>query len=245
MIFRTSIFTLVKELAPIGAHEVPPTLASGFGVDEPDPSKTPKQQVEDHVNTITKWFRRCNSREIMHQVHQVMDHPQFKEFQDSLSHKFGDEALNDLVNFDVWLKKKCISARIPSPPAPPASASAAVESASAESTTAEPAAPSPAEVAQYKNYWKQLAVTRGSPTPKSPSVPSPLPSSGTPVSTASEYVTPEAKKKDDAYEGLGFGIVNLSFCNYMILYIFIPLSLNALSRIQRREAQQVWLPRLT
>lgn len=182
----------------------------------------------------------------MHQVHQAMDHPLFKEFQDSLSHKFGDEAFNDLVNFDVWLKKKCISARIPSPSAPVlASAPAAVESASAEPTAAEPTAPSPSDVAQYKNYWKQFAVTRdpNGPTPTSPSVHSPRPSSATP--TSGNHVTPEAKRNDGAYEGLGFGIVDLLFCNDLIIYIFIPLSVNTLSRIERREGPKVWLPRST
>ena len=205
---------LIKDLAPIGEHERPPTLASGFGNDQPDPFKTSKQQLDDHINIIMGWFRRCNSKDMMKQVHHARDNPQFKEFQDSLSHKFGDDAFNDLVNFDIWLMKKCIGASMPSP-APPASA--AVESARAEPTPAEPAASNeiPAldrnQVAQYKNYWKQFkGVTPSSPKVPDTSIPSPTSSPGMSTSgsgSTSVVETPKAKKTDG--EGLGFGIVVL------------------------------------
>ena len=212
---------LIKDLAPIGEHERPPTLASGFGNDQPDPFKTSKQQLDDHINIIKGWFRRCNSKDMMKQVHHARNNPQFQEFQNSLSHKFGDDALNDLVNFDIWLMKKCIGASMPPPSAPPASA--AVESARAEPTPAEPVAPNeipaaldPNEVAQYKNYWKQFkAVTPSS--PKVPDTPILSPTSSPGVSTSgsgSTSVVETPKAKNVVAEGVGFGIVVLGLQLY-------------------------------
>ncbi len=210
-------------------------------MDTADPSMTPQQEMNAHARVILPWFQQCTETDIQEQVNRSRDHPLFKEFQSITSHKFGERGVHDLVNFDMYLKKKCISDRIhskPSPPADPSKANPVAAPAPPAPEVPAAAAPRSAEHVDsetnpeaYKNYWKKYEIPRG-PTPNSePTV-----------------ATPDVKKRLDLDTGLGlliwhghgkvqailiYNIVFKCICIYNICFLQ--------SRRQYKEGSEVWL----
>eukprot|EP00438_Fugacium_kawagutii_P032743 Skav208149 [mRNA] locus=scaffold2891:13286:14554:- [translate_table: standard] len=121
---------------------------------EDDLSKAPVQVLNDHEKKLLDWIQGCSQEALNAAVSIASNHTYFSQFKRDLwdpvkTHKFGDHAADDVVNFDMWLKKWEISEkqgakRSPTPTAP-----------SAETT--------PPNRDAYKEYWKKYERKPGTP----------------------------------------------------------------------------------
>ena len=190
-------------------YEQPPTLSSGFGVlTTEDQGKTPIEILDVHEKKVKAWVDSVDEAALKVAINTAVSNQHFPQFKRDLweqveDRKFGTAMAEDLLRFDMWLKKLEISnnramlkpptPKTASPVPPPADEKAPVENPEA-----------------YKQYWQQFQRKRAnsdlsvasttpsrSPNPEentSSTTPSTSPGSAvaTPTPTG---ITPEVKKK--------------------------------------------------
>ena len=183
----------------------PPTLASGYGVlGETDLGKRPTAILDEHETKVKKWVQKANPYELKAAVATAVEHTLFGKFRAELwdmteERKFGTSPEEDILKYDLWLKKMEISETKPHAvfPEPPEKEDGSTE----QGTEA------------YKAYWKKierkggasnLSVDSTTPSRSGDSVPSSSPAEPTPSQSASPTgITPDAKRKLVLEGGIG------------------------------------------
>ena len=102
----------------------PPTISSGYGgMGQGDEKKNANDLITIHENLVRVWMDSISHRELVQHVKQATKHDLYQKFIDQSPARsmFGQHAKEDLVEFEVWLKKAEIAERLPSlsPPNPP------------------------------------------------------------------------------------------------------------------------------
>ena len=175
------------------------------------------QILDDHEANLKSWIEKANPYMLDAALKDALNHPSFpklNEVFEIVNHKFGTNPREDVVKFDMWLKKHEISEKRRNlSPAPTAVTGDKTEEVNVEA---------------YKNYWQQFErknaqdLSSTSTTPTSPGV---SPSSTTPATSvpASTGITPDCKRKLELNEGLpnwiGLGV--LSSCAQNLLVVFV------------------------
>ena len=108
--------------------------------------------LDEHEKRVSDWAGKANPYELNAAVKTAVDHEFFDTFKTSIwdhteDRKFGTSPHEDLLQFDMWLKKKEISDKkapaAPVTPSPPKKDTAEIQP--------------PAENPElYKEYWKQF-----------------------------------------------------------------------------------------
>lgn len=95
--------------------EFPPTCASGYGVmTETDMKKPNLEVLKDHEAKIISWATSADSRTLNMAVKTASNHSLFPDFSRSLhDYKFGTYPADDVIKFDMWLKKMELSNAAP------------------------------------------------------------------------------------------------------------------------------------
>ena len=207
---------LPQELYDAAGWELPHTLASGYAtLKEGDFKMTPLQVLDSHETLVKNWLQKANHYQVEAAVKTASNHQYFHKFQHDLwdqveERQFGSSPKEDVLKFDMWLKKLEISENGPkkyknnSPQSPPASLSPEDMEVQKDANN---------KVA-YQDYWKKYERKNGSSnlstasttTPPS-SLPSPTPSPATVASRESPTgITPECKKRLNL-EGWGRTVV--------------------------------------
>ena len=140
----------------------PPTMLSGYGVISPDELRQDAGKVlGDHEALVRDWFGKLGQRGLVEHTVRASKHPMFDKYVNSVrvGRKWGLAAntVEDLCEFDVWLKKLAISERKSPPPVtvtPPSKheVPAMPPKASSPRPTAEPpkaAPPAPSPAAEH------------------------------------------------------------------------------------------------
>ena len=181
--------------------EQPPTLVSGYGcMTEEEKGKSPVTVLGDHERKVKQWLNGANKYALKAAIDGCYAHNLFPRFKRDLwdcleSRKFGDVPMNDVLKFDMWLKKMEISEASPAP--------------SLKSTPGSEVIPPPENQEAYKAYWGQFknldrknAVeklrtpsreTLSTTVPSPPALASATPSPATAASPTG--VTPDCKRK--------------------------------------------------
>lgn len=172
----------------------PPTMSSGYGgMSEDDVTKSPVKILSEHEARIRTWVKTLDGPSLVKHLKVAARHQLYEKFvSQSTNRNFGVHGGDDLVAFDLWLKKFEISEKRPMFPSPatPASPAPAAKKAPA------PKAPKPREANDddkgagddtgakgdalpkltpeqqqaYQNYWRKFSNTNlGSPPPPLPS----------------------------------------------------------------------------
>ena len=198
---------LPQEFYDAAGWELPHTLASGYGtLNEGDLKKTPVQVLDAHETLVKNWLQTANHYQVEAAVKTAADHQYFHKFRRDFwdqaeEQKFGSSPKEDVLKFDMWLKKIEISENGP------------------KKFNTEPPQPSPATISReemevqkdeknkgaYQDYWKKYERKNGSSNLSTASTtePSSSPQSATPspASVASRAsptgITPECKKRLD------------------------------------------------
>lgn len=96
-------------MSGLGEHETPPTLFSGFGdLGSVGVGKYP-MVLGNHETTLREWFAKCSPADLKHQVQQAKSFHMFQNYQSQLRTKFGDDPVDDMVTFDLWIAKMTLS----------------------------------------------------------------------------------------------------------------------------------------
>ena len=195
--------------------EPPPTLASGYGtLGEDDFDKNPVKILDDHEKRVKHWLNRANPYTLKAAVDTCYSHLYFNRFKRDLwdqsqDHKFGDQPLGDVLQFDLWLKKleisesKTTSTGSPAAPAATPSPPAVEKPKPANSGSSDMAITPPPNPEAYQNYWNKYkrknaddfvkdgteSVSTTTPSPAPSSTPSPA------ESGLSSGITPDCKRK--------------------------------------------------
>ena len=214
------IYVCVK-YQPSPQDKLPPTLASGNGVlMEEDKDVSATKLMDDHERKVKHWLSRAPYHLLENAVETARAHTYFPIFERDLwasmgNHAFGAKLMEDVLKFDMWLKKWEISETKKSIPAPAPAAPVKEETTASEF-------PPPKNPEAYKEYWKKferkdasstlsLASTESPPSRESgtPSTPSP-----SVASDSTTGLTPDCKRKL-ALEGWGFNFIfsKLDFWN--------------------------------
>ena len=192
-------------------YQLLPTLASGYGAMTADQwGKSPKVILDEHETRLWEWVQQANPYALKGAVDTACSHSDFPQFNRDLwepveARKFGTSPAEDVVRFDMWLKKKEISDSLPTPTISPPQKGSNSE-----------LGPPPENAEAYKNYWKKFERKGGqsnlsvaSTTPGSKSEEALGSSSTTPSRTPSDTsdpaaspdsatgITPDCKKKLD------------------------------------------------
>ena len=208
----------------------PPTMFSGYGeVTEEDLEHPPAKVLEEHELVVKRFLEKLTQKDLVRQVVQASKNPLFDDFvqQRGRSQKFGlqGNTIQDICEFDVWLKKKALSDLMPSMPGAPAPEPATPKQPEAPKATppkptppsaapkscAKPAAPpsktlppdailelSPEEKKAYAGFWSKYKPPSPASlySPTSPaSTPVASPAEPSPKASAGTIVTPECKKR--------------------------------------------------
>ena len=189
-------------------------MFSGYGeVTEEDLEHPPAKVLEEHELVVKHFLETLTQKDLVRQVVQASKNPLFADFmkQRGRSQKFGlqGNTIQDICEFDVWLKKKALSDLMPSMPGAPAPEPAMPKQPEAPkpATPKQPEAPTQAMPKQPKApaMPKQPEAPKATPpkptppsaAPKSCAKPAPPPSKTLPPDAILE-LSPEEKK---AYEG--------------------------------------------
>ena len=171
---------------------MPPTLASGNGVlTDEDEDISASKLMDDHEGKVKRWLSRAPHHVLDAAVETARAHTYFPTFERDLwasmgDHTFGDKPMEDVLKFDMWLKKWEISETKTASPSSPA--------VKEETTTSE--IPPPKNQEAYKEYWKQFERKGASSTLS-------LASTGTPPSRGSGTpTTPSPSVASDSTTGL-------------------------------------------
>ena len=86
-------------------------MFSGYGeVTEEDLQHSPAKVLEEHELVVTQFLEKMCQKDLVRQVVQASKNPLFDEYIKNRdpSRKFGlqGNAIKDICEFDVWLKKK-------------------------------------------------------------------------------------------------------------------------------------------
>ena len=184
----------------------PPTLVSGYGVlTKDDLGKPPPVILESHEKKVKAWLEQANPYALKALVESCVNNSHFKIFKQNLwdtveDRKFGDKPCEDILRFDVWLKKMEISESKPSP--------VLIRGSKTTSPSTESELVPPANPEAYKAYWDQYKrkgagdlktpsrESLSSTTVPSPALPSPPLASSSPSTSGCETgITPECKRK--------------------------------------------------
>ena len=169
-------------------------MFSGYGeVTEEDLEHPPAKVLEEHELVVKRFLEKLTQKDLVRQVVQASKNPLFDDFlkQRGRSQKFGlqGNTIQDICEFDVWLKKKALSDLMPSMPGAPAPEPAMPK---------QPEAPKPATPKQPEApKATPPKPTPPSAAPKSCAKPSAPPSKTLPPDAILE-LSPEEKK---AYAG--------------------------------------------
>ena len=158
----------------------PPTMFSGYGeVTEEDLEHPPAKVLEEHELVVKRFLEKLTQKDLVRQVVQASKNPLFDDFvqQRGRSQKFGlqGNTIQDICEFDVWLKKKALSDLMPSMPGAPAPEPA---------TPKQPEAPKPAMPKQPEAPTPAMPKQPTPAMPKQPEAPKATPPKPTPPSAA-------------------------------------------------------------
>ena len=207
----------------------PPTMASGNGcLSEGDWKKTPFQVMNEHEARIREYVKTLDRKAVVHHLKVAARHPYFEKYisQCSPSRRFGEKGIDDVVEYDMWLKKLEIAEKRSGMKTEPPKNSVPASPPSEPSKTAEPVddheKQTPAQKEAYTDFWSKFKAPKDkvqrfdSPaTPTAGTLPTATPSPAlTPANPllspqGSTTVTPECKKRLELEGGrslLGSGL---------------------------------------
>ena len=199
----------------------PPTMASGnSSISGDDWKKTPQQVMKDHEALIRGYINKLDRKGVVQHLKIAARHHYFDKFLKQLppSKRFGEKGIEDIVEYDLWLKKLEISEKkvCGAKPAPntvpvPTPKQPAVP-------TEKDDEPSPSQKAAYDGFWKKFKqpqkplekvhrfvppATPESSSPATSVIPKPVtPSPSPPSEGLGSKETPSCKKRLDLEEGL-------------------------------------------
>ena len=133
-----------------------PTMASGNGcLSEGDWKKTPFQVMNEHEARIREYFKTLDRKDVVQHLKAAARHPLYQKYlsQCSPSKRFGEKGVDDVVEYDMWLKKLEIAER---------RAAAGVGNGK---DAAEPSPPKPVVPPSVKGPAKPVAPPSEPPTP--------------------------------------------------------------------------------
>lgn len=156
---KTPLPADAKPLEPVDLPPAP-TMASGNScISDEDWKKTPHQVMKEHETCIREYIATLDRQGVVKHLKLAARHEYFDKFktQCSPSKRFGEKGIEDIVEFDMWLKKLEISEKRAS--IPKATPTAPV------TTPSQPAIPndgevSPAQRAAYDGFWKKFKQPR-------------------------------------------------------------------------------------
>ena len=158
-----------------------PTLASGNGIlTESDMVHSSTKLLWDHETQVRDWIAQANPYQLKAAVDTALGHSYFARFKQNLwdtieERKFGSDPHEDILKFDLWLKKMEISekkVKTPSPKPDP-------------SNDADGRLAPPANRQAYQQYWNQYKRQGASTELSTPSTATPAGSEGTSPATTS------------------------------------------------------------
>ena len=172
-----------------GGGRSPPTIYSGFGeVTDDDMVLPPSAVLNAHETAVRVWLSNLSKKALKTQVNVAANHAHYKRFVNSTSrcHKFGspEHAVDDLCEFDVWLKKLALGEKkfvSPPPskpafsplPATPASVAAPKISMPSKADPEKIVHLTPEQQTPYKEWWGKFQSGTPGPTPDSKRLPPP------------------------------------------------------------------------
>ena len=134
---------VVPAKAPPGPVEFPPLLCNGNGyLTIGDVGTSNATLLDRHEKAIRAWVKRLDHKTLHHHVANATRHKHFQQYLDTFPGrrwgKLDAHAEEDLIEFDMWLKKKELSDKmstptLPSQPAAPAEPADAVPKTSSQS----------------------------------------------------------------------------------------------------------------
>ena len=149
----------------------PPTLVSGFGVlSDSDMGKAPPLILDSHEKTVKRWLELATPEALKASLDSCYKNTHFAQFKRDLwdsveERKFGEEPAEDILRFDLWLKKleisEAMSSKTVAKPAP-------TKTTSPSTASSELPAP-PANPEAYKAYWDQYKRKGACETLRTPS----------------------------------------------------------------------------
>lgn len=228
---------LPQELYDEAGWELPHTIASGYAtIQEGDLKKNPVQVLDDHETLVKNWLQTANHYQVEAAVKTASNNEYFPKFCRDLwdqleERKFGSCPKEDVLKFDMWLKKLEISEKGPKKfnnPSPPPAASLSQEELEIQKDENNKGA--------YQNYWKKYERKNGSSnlstastTTPSGSPPSVTPSPPSQASVASREsptgITPECRKRLDLGGWGSYGVRGSvkSYSQRVDFYIYVLL----------------------
>ena len=112
-------------------------MASGNGcLSESDWKQTPFQVMNQHEARIREYFKTLDRKAVVHHLKVAARHPYYQKYlsQCSPSKRFGEKGIQDVVEYDMWLKKLEIAEKRakagvgkPADPSPPKPADPPIE----------------------------------------------------------------------------------------------------------------------
>ena len=195
-------------------------MFSGYGeLSDDDMAQPPEKVLSEHETTVRSWLMSLSKKDLQLQVNLARDHKEIKKFIGfyGRDRKFAgapDIIVDDLCEFDVWLKKLALSeSKHPVPPAKPAFTPldppkpAPVKPSGKKA----PKKPDPAELPQlseadqelYKDWWGKYQTTPEQASPATESAPA----------------TTTTKRAWDPHGGQSYIIINVNV--YGICFGFI------------------------
>ncbi len=154
--------------------DISSNYVSGYGeLSDDDMAQPPEKVLSEHETTVRSWLMSLSKKDLQIQVNLARDHKEIKKFI-GRDRKFAgapDAIMDDLCEFDVWLKKLALSeskrlvppakpAFTPLPPkpeTPPMKPSG--KRAPKKQDPAELPQLSEADQEQYKDWWGKYQTT--------------------------------------------------------------------------------------
>eukprot|EP00435_Cladocopium_sp_Y103_P074407 s436_g48.t1 len=157
----------------------PPFLFSGYGGMTPDDmEKHPTVVMQEHESKVRTWCKGKPMKDVVRLLKNATGHMYYNKFMSQFKNRsFGANGYEDLVEFDMWLKKYELSEKTgrtkPPTPSPPAKVTVTPTKPTTENSESLPSL-TPAEKEKYQEYWKQFtptgeAAANGTPPTASPS----------------------------------------------------------------------------
>eukprot|EP00438_Fugacium_kawagutii_P036394 Skav205823 [mRNA] locus=scaffold870:20563:21460:- [translate_table: standard] len=121
---------------------------------ETDTKKSNLEVLKDHEAKIISWANNADAHTLKMAVRTASNHEMFPEFSQGLrDYKFGTHPVDDVIKFDMWLKKMELAKAIPAIPATPVTST----------TKPQTIEPEPNKEA-YKEYWKKYERKNADPS---------------------------------------------------------------------------------
>lgn len=190
-------------------HVTPPTVCSGYGtISLGDVKLSPSKILKNHEEVITKYVKELDHASLVENVRVARRHSMFAEYISKYPGREwgrGKLAESDIIEFDMWLKKKEIAERLLNAPIPkqsPADPPAPGAATAKAPAIPKPATPAPTTAANTAPAPAKAAAAKLEPqAPKAPAVmPRPDVSPVSPTAPPAKAPKPTSPKADEACE---------------------------------------------